>query len=97
MGDCTDMHDLDLFSRSPEGQANLEEIRRQLEGRTIQKVNFSNEVNYIGTTLEMDNGGRFFIVHPSLEVGVIREEFEEALDREQDIEDRQVAIEEVGK
>lgn len=97
MGDCRDMHDLDLFARSPEGQATLMETRRQLEGRTIQKVTFSNEVNYIATTLELDNGESFFIAQPSLEVGVIREEFEEVLDREQDIEDRELAIEEIGK
>ncbi len=97
MGDCNDMHDLDLFARSPEGKAVLDETRRQLEGRTIQKVTFSNEVNYIATTLELDNGESFFIAQPSLEVGVIREEFEEVLDHEQDIEDRQLAIEEIGK
>jgi hypothetical protein len=91
------MHDLDLFARSPEGKAVLDETCRQLEGRTIQKVTFSNEVNYIATTLELDNGESFFIAQPSLEVGVIREEFEEVLDHEQDIEDRQLAIEEIGK
>jgi hypothetical protein len=97
MGDCNDMHDLDLFARSPEGKAVLDETCRQLEGRTIQKVTFSNEVNYIATTLELDNGESFFITQPSLEVGVIREEFEEVLDHEQEIEDRQLAMEEVGK
>ncbi len=97
MGDCSDMHDLALFARSPEGKAVLEETGRQLEGRTIQKVTFGNEVNYISTTLELDNGDTFFIAQPSLEVGAIREEFEEVLDREQDIEDRQLATEELGK
>ena len=97
MGDICDMHDLERFSRSQEGQACLAETRRMLEGRTIHKVTFSNEVNYIATTLELDNGESFFIAQPSLEVGVIREEFEEVLDHEQDIEDRQLAIEEIGK
>ena len=97
MGDVCDMHDLERFSRSPEGQACLAETRRMLEGRTIQKVTFSNEVSYLATTLELDNGEFFFISQPSLEVGAIREEFEEVLDHEQDIEDRQLAIEEIGK
>lgn len=97
MGDCNDMHDLDLFSRSPEGKAVLEETCQQLEGRKIQKVTFGNEVNYISTTLELDDGSMFFIIQPSLEVGAIREQFEEVLDREQDIEDRQLATEELGK
>ena len=97
MGDICDMHDLERFSRSPEGKAVLDETCRQLEGRTIQKVTFSNEVNYIATTLELDNGESFFIVQPSLEVGFIREEFEEVLEREHDLEVRQLDEEEVGK
>ncbi len=91
MGDICDMHDLERFSRSPEGQACLAETRILLEGRTIQKVTFSNEVNYIGTTLELDNGEFFYISQPSLEVGAIREDFEEVLEREHDLEVRQLA------
>lgn len=97
MGDICDMNDLERFSRSPEGQACLAETRLLLEGRTIQKVSFSNEVNYIATTLELDNGEFFFIAQPSLEVDVIREEFEEVLDRERDIEVRQLAVERSGE
>ena len=89
MGDICDMHDLERFSRSPEGQACLAETRLMLEGRTIQKVSFSNEVNYIATTLELDNGEFFFIAQPNLEVGAIREEFEEVLEREHELEYRQ--------
>lgn len=97
MGDICDMNDLERFSRSPEGQACLAETRLLLEGRRIQKVTFSNEVNYIATTLELDNGEFFFISQPSLEVGVIREEFEEVLEREHDLEDRQLEEEDAGK
>lgn len=97
MGDVCDMNDLDRFSRSPEGQACLTEIRSMLEGRTIRKVTFSNEVNYIATTLELDNGEDFFISQPSLEVGAIREEFEEALEREHDSEYRQFELEKNAK
>lgn len=91
MGDICDMHDLERFSRSQEGQERLAETRLMLEDRTIQKVTFSNEVNYIATTLELDNGETFFIVQPSLEVGAIREEFEDVLEREHDLEVRQLA------
>lgn len=90
MGDICDMHDLERFSRSPEGQECLAETRILLEGRTIQKVTFSNEVNYIGTNLELDNGESFFISQPSLEVGAIREEFEEVLEREHDLDVRKI-------
>jgi len=97
MGDICDMNDLDRFARSPEGQACLAETRLVLEGRTIQKVTFSNEVNYIATTLELDNGEFFFISQPSLEVGFIREEFEEVLDREHELEYRQLEEEKITK
>jgi hypothetical protein len=85
------MHDLERFSRSPEGQACLAETRILLEGRIIQKVTFSNEVNHIATTLELDNGEFFFISQPSLEVGAIREDFEEVLEREHDLDVRKLA------
>lgn len=88
MGDVCDMNDLERFSRSREGQECLAETRRMHESRTIQKVTFSNEVNYIGTTLELDNGASFFMSQPSLEVGAIREAFEEVLEREHDLEVR---------
>ena len=91
MGDICDMHDLERFSRSPEGQECLAETRILLEGRIIQKVTFSNEVNYIATTLELDNGEFFFISQPSLEVGAIREDFEEVLEREHDLDVRKLA------
>lgn len=82
MGDICDRNDLERFSRSPEGQACLSEIRSMLEGRTVQRVTFSNEVTFIATTLELDNGESFFMVQPSLEVGFIREEYGQVLDRE---------------
>jgi hypothetical protein len=97
MGDICDMNDLERFSRSPEGQACLAETRLLLEGRTIQRVTFSNEVNYIATTLELDNGEFFFISQPSLEVGAIREDFEEVLEREHDLEYRQFEEEKIAK
>ena len=97
MGDVCDMNDLERFSRSPEGQACLAETRLMLEGRTIQKVTFSNEVNYIATTLELDNGEFFFIAQPNLEVGAIREEFEEVLEREHELEYRQFEEEKIAK
>ena len=97
MGDICDMNDLDRFSRSPEGQACLAETRSMLEGRTIRTVSFSNEVNFIATTLELDSGESFVISQPSLEVGAIREEFEEVLRREQDLEYEQLQEEGVPK
>jgi hypothetical protein len=82
MGDICDMHDLERFMRSLEGQSHLEEIRRMLEGRTIEEVAFSNETHFIATTLHLDDGETFFITQASLEVEALREQFEEIIDRE---------------
>ena len=82
MGDICDMNDLERFARSSEGAAHLEEIRQMLLGRTIQEVSFSNEVHFLATTLHLDDGETFAVFQPSLEVEAIREQFEEALERE---------------
>ena len=82
MGDICDMNDLERFMRSPEGQAHLDEIRQMLKGRSITEVSFSNEVHVIATTLHLADGETSFVTQPSLEVGVIRERFEAALERE---------------
>ena len=82
MGDICDMNDLERFMRSPEGESHLDEIRQMLKGRTIVDVGFSNEVHFVATTLHLDDGETFFITQPSLEVEAIRQQFEEALDRE---------------
>ena len=82
MGGFADMNDIARLMRSPEGKAHLEEIRKMLEGRFIKKVEFTNEVHFIATTLVLDDGERFFIAQPSLEIDAIREQFAEVLERE---------------
>ena len=82
MGDICDMNDIERFFRSAEGNAHLEEIRQMLLGRTITEVTFSNEVHSIATTLHLDDGETFVVFQPSLEVEAIREQFEDALERE---------------
>lgn len=82
MGDICDMNDLERLLRSPEGKAHLEEIRQMLLGRTITEVSFSNEVHFLATVLHLDDGGSFFIYQPSMEVDALREQFEEAIERE---------------
>jgi len=82
MGDLSNMNDLERFLRSPEGQAHLEEVRAMLKGRTITDVTFSNEVNFIETTLSLDDGETFVLFQPSLEVDALREEFADVIQRE---------------
>ena len=82
MGDICNMNDLERFLRSPEGKEHLEEIRKVLLGRTISQVTFENEVHLISTTLHLDNGETFVVFQPSLEVDVVREQFEGVIERE---------------
>ena len=82
MGDICNQNDLDRFLRSPEGKAHLDEITCMLKGRTITAVEFSNEIQFIATTLTLDDGSTFMLTQPSLDVDVIRDEFEDVLQRE---------------
>ena len=82
MGDICDMNDLERFMRSSEGQRHLEDIRQMLKGHTVVDVDFTNEVHFVATTLHLDDGETFFITQPSLEVEALREQFEEAIERE---------------
>ena len=82
MGDVCDMADLERFMRSPEGQEQLDEVRKMLHGRTICNVTFENEVHFITTTLHLDDGETFVVFQPSMEVGAIRSEFEKVIERE---------------
>lgn len=82
MGDVCDMADIERFMRSREGQVHLEAIGKMLHDRCIRNVTFENEVHFITTTLHLDDGETFVVFQPSLEVGAIRSEFEEVIERE---------------
>lgn len=82
MGDISNMNDIERFTRSPEGQAHLDEIRQMLLGRKIVEISFSNEVHYLATVLHLDDASTFVVFQPSLEVGAIQEQFEEVIERE---------------
>ena len=82
MGDISDMHDLNRFMRSPEGKAHLEANSQKLKGHTIVEVDFSNEVHFIAITLILDNRKAVSVTQPSLEVTVLQNTFEDAIERE---------------
>jgi hypothetical protein len=94
MGDLSDMNDCDRVMRSKQGKAHLDEIVVMLKGRTITDVTFSNEVNYIATTLVLDDNSEFLVFQPSLEVDALREEFADAIreEYEKDYPERQKEI-----
>lgn len=82
MGDLSDMNDLDRFMRSPQGQAQLDEMRRTLVGQRIVGVEFSNETCRIGITILVGYGGTFKCTKPDLEIDILREDFAGAIDSE---------------
>ena len=82
MGDLSDMNDVARVLRSTEGMARLEGIRASLAGRTIVSVDFSNDTHAISILLRLDNADTFLAMDPSLDVGALREEFSEVIDRE---------------
>ena len=82
MGDGFDYSDLDRIIRSREGDVHLHKMCAILKGRTVRDVRWSNETSCIALTLHLDNGDTFVVYPPSLDVGVLREEFDEVLERE---------------
>ena len=82
MGDASDMADVERFLRSETGKQYLKEIVEMLKGRTIVDVTFENNVHRVVTTLHLDEGATFILFQPSLEIDVLREEFEEAIEEE---------------
>lgn len=82
MGDASDQSDLERFMRSVEGEQHLKTMRAMLSGHRIQDVTFSNEDSCIALTLHLDDESTFVVYPPSLEVYVLRQEFEEVIERE---------------
>ena len=82
MGDIRDMNDCERFYRSKAGQAFIEENTAMLKGRTIVDVSYSNETQCIATTLHLDDHSQFVVFQPSMDVGILREDFADAIEEE---------------
>ena len=82
MGDASDQSDLGRFMRCAEGEQHLKTMHAMLNGHRLQNVTFSNEGSCIALTLHLDDESTFVIYPPSLDVYVLRQEFEEVLERE---------------
>lgn len=82
MGDASDMAELGRLMRSEEGRAYLENIAARLRGRTIMNVDFTNQSASIAMTLELDNGAHIGLELPELDIGVLREQFNDVMERE---------------
>ena len=82
MGDIADACDVERFLRSREGRAVLENIGSELKGKTIVEVTFSNEIHLIAVTLHLNDGSQHVVHHSELNLDVLRERFDDVLDRE---------------
>ena len=82
MGDASDYCELERFMNCQEGKQHLESFTAMLNGHRINDVSFSNETSVIAMTLHLDDGETFVVYPPSLDVGALRQQFEEILDRE---------------
>lgn len=82
MGDLCDANDIDRFMRSEEGRRHLNSIIRMLKGKTIQDVRFTNDTCRIAVALILEDGLQFDVFRTELDVDVLREDFEEVIERE---------------
>lgn len=83
MGAISDMCDIDRFLRSPEGQEHLQAYRRQMRGRTVEEVHFTNQGYCVGVGIAFADSDEVFECSlPELDVDALRADFEEVLERE---------------
>ena len=82
MGDGADYTDIMRFMLSKEGKKHLDTIRRSIQGQTIVSVRFDNNTSNIKTVLQFDNGTRFYCIQPCHDINVIRELYDEVIERE---------------
>lgn len=84
MGDLCDQADIERFLRSPEGRQEVTVIWRTLIDRKVANVHFTNQVNYVGIGIELDDGNIFACEIPGLDIEALRVRFGNVLDREYD-------------
>jgi hypothetical protein len=82
MGDGSDHTDVMRFMMSEEGKEHLDTIRRSIQGKTVTTVRFENNTSSIKTVLQFDDGTRFYSVQPCHDIAVLRELYEEVIERE---------------
>ena len=82
MADGSDYTDVMRFMMSKEGKAHLDTIRRSILGKKVSSIRFENNTGNIKTILQFDNGSRFYCVQPCHDVNVLRELYENVIERE---------------
>jgi hypothetical protein len=76
VGDFSDMRDVDRFMRCDAGRKRLAEIQAALVGKTIAKVEFSNDVDSVLVTMSFDSGESVELFLPELMLDALRETFQ---------------------
>ena len=82
MGDGSDYTDIMRFMMSKEGKKHLDSIRCSIQGKTVSSVRFENNTSNIKTVLQFENGSRFYCIQPCHDIAVIRELFDEVIERD---------------
>jgi len=82
MGDGSDYTDIMRFMMSKEGKAHLDTIRRSILGKTVSSVRFENNTSNIKTVLTFEDGRKMYFLQPCHDINVIRELFDEVIERE---------------
>jgi hypothetical protein len=70
------MRDIDRFLRCTAGKQRLDEIQAAFVGKTIAKVDFTNDVDSVLVTLTFDSGESVELFLPELMLDALRETFQ---------------------
>jgi hypothetical protein len=76
------MRDVSRFMRCTAGQQKLDEIRAAFVGKTVARIDFSNDVNAILVALAFDSGESVEVFLPELMLDALRETHGAAIQEE---------------
>ena len=82
MGDYSDMRDVSRFMRCDAGRKRLADIQAALIGKTVTKVEFTNDVDSVLVTLTFNTDESVELFLPELMLDALRETFEADIQEE---------------
>ena len=82
MGDYSDLRDICRVMRCDSGKRRLDEIRASLIGKTVAKVDFTNDVDSVLVTLTFTTDEIVECFLPELMLDALRETFHAAIQEE---------------
>ena len=75
MGDYSDSRDVDRFLRCKSGMKRLTDIRAMFVGKTVAKIDFSNDVDAVLVTISFATGENVEVFMPELMLDALKETF----------------------